>query len=410
MNPSYVPLHGVDYLQDHYAVLGIARDADEKQIKDAYHDLAKQYHPDVVARAASEIQKDAERKFKVIDFAYQTLSNPEARSAYDRQLANFDPQLISTSGVPILRLGARRIDLDYLVGSSDTQRTERNQQLLEQAKTLSGHNDTVFGVIEQQYQAAASTGTPSADLRTAYREVLHKKNAFLSLAEELTWSTAGIENQPDTKVLGYPEDHLAQRQEHLAEAQQNIAERVQTRVLALSAGLAPLLLISGSEEKKGEDALQDAEKLQERLTAHAQQQFSSHQERIMDIAQERSEVLEALTELTEWEYLPKEQQLQPQLLMILEGQGKVLGYMGCVFNGDQLQYVPGDEYNLPKEVPLDSILSRGEELQQIRSSGCSLAVVHLDPQFDHFLQINHVATQHIEKVKSLQEQAKKASP
>lgn len=65
--------------RDYYEVLGVARDADEQEIKKAYRRLARQYHPDV-----NKDDPDAEAKFKEISEAYQVLSDPQARAQYDR--------------------------------------------------------------------------------------------------------------------------------------------------------------------------------------------------------------------------------------------------------------------------------------------------------------------------------------
>ncbi len=64
--------------QDYYAVLGIPRTADEKQIKSAYRKLARKYHPDV--------NKDtgAEEQFKRVSEAYDVLSDTEKRAQYDK--------------------------------------------------------------------------------------------------------------------------------------------------------------------------------------------------------------------------------------------------------------------------------------------------------------------------------------
>lgn len=64
--------------QDYYAILGVARDAPAEEIKKAYRKLARKYHPDVSK------EKDAEEKFKDVQVAYDTLSDPEKRAAYDQ--------------------------------------------------------------------------------------------------------------------------------------------------------------------------------------------------------------------------------------------------------------------------------------------------------------------------------------
>ena len=65
--------------KDYYEVLGVPRDADESTIKKAYRKLAMKYHPD-----RNPDNKDAEAKFKEIGEAYEVLSDPDKRAAYDR--------------------------------------------------------------------------------------------------------------------------------------------------------------------------------------------------------------------------------------------------------------------------------------------------------------------------------------
>ena len=64
--------------KDYYATLGVAPDADEQAIKQAYRKLARQHHPDV-----NPGDKQAEERFKEINEAYQALSDPERRRKYD---------------------------------------------------------------------------------------------------------------------------------------------------------------------------------------------------------------------------------------------------------------------------------------------------------------------------------------
>jgi len=65
--------------KDYYQVLGVDRNASEKDIKRAYRRLARQFHPDV-----NPGDKQAEEKFKGINEAYEVLSDPEKRAKYDR--------------------------------------------------------------------------------------------------------------------------------------------------------------------------------------------------------------------------------------------------------------------------------------------------------------------------------------
>ena len=64
--------------KDYYKVMGVARDATDAQIKQAYRKLARKYHPDVSK------EKDAEARFKDVGEAYEVLKDPEKRAAYDQ--------------------------------------------------------------------------------------------------------------------------------------------------------------------------------------------------------------------------------------------------------------------------------------------------------------------------------------
>jgi molecular chaperone DnaJ len=67
--------------RDFYQVLGVNRDASEDEIKKAFRKLAMKHHPD---RAKDGEHKDAEEKFKEAKEAYEILSDPKKRAAYDQ--------------------------------------------------------------------------------------------------------------------------------------------------------------------------------------------------------------------------------------------------------------------------------------------------------------------------------------
>lgn len=81
--------------RDYYEVLGVNKNATDDELKKAYRKLAKKYHPD----ANPDNKKEAEAKFKEVNEAYETLSNPQKRKMYD-QFGADGPQGFNGAGGP----------------------------------------------------------------------------------------------------------------------------------------------------------------------------------------------------------------------------------------------------------------------------------------------------------------------
>lgn len=69
--------------KDYYKVLGVGRDADERDIKKAFRKLTLKFHPDKAA-AQGITPEDAQKKMSAINEAYEVLSDPELKARFDR--------------------------------------------------------------------------------------------------------------------------------------------------------------------------------------------------------------------------------------------------------------------------------------------------------------------------------------
>jgi molecular chaperone DnaJ len=80
--------------RDYYEILGVEREAEAEDIRRAYRKLAVKFHPD-----KNPGDKQAEEKFKELGEAYEALSDPQKRAAYDQYgHAAFDPRQRATRG------------------------------------------------------------------------------------------------------------------------------------------------------------------------------------------------------------------------------------------------------------------------------------------------------------------------
>mmetsp|Transcript_95609 Transcript_95609/g.117150 ORF Transcript_95609/g.117150 Transcript_95609/m.117150 type:complete len:241 (-) Transcript_95609:33-755(-) len=69
--------------QDHYSVLGIKAKATAIEVKRAYRNLCKQYHPDKLAHLDETTKREREAQMVKLNVAYQVLNSPKQRSEYD---------------------------------------------------------------------------------------------------------------------------------------------------------------------------------------------------------------------------------------------------------------------------------------------------------------------------------------
>ena len=88
--------------KDYYKTLGVDKKASQEEVKKAFRNLARQYHPD---RKKAPDKAAAEEKFKELSEAYEVLGDPEKRKKYDALGANWD-KAGASAGAPFQWTGA----------------------------------------------------------------------------------------------------------------------------------------------------------------------------------------------------------------------------------------------------------------------------------------------------------------
>jgi molecular chaperone DnaJ len=131
-----------DYLEkDYYKQLGVPKTAKTADIKKAYRELARKYHPD-----ANKGNADAEERFKEITEAYNVLSDEKQRKEYDEARSTFGGFRVPTGARPGGQAGP--FDLGDLFGSD------------------SGLGDVLGGIFRGRGGTAASRARRGADVET----------------------------------------------------------------------------------------------------------------------------------------------------------------------------------------------------------------------------------------------------
>jgi molecular chaperone DnaJ len=156
---------------DYYEVLGVDRDADEDTIRKAFHDRAREWHPDIA------VGDEAEQRFRDLAEAYTVLSKSESRLLYDRYgyrgrgNQRFDEALLDAR--PSVERGANvhiAVELKSFEADGGTRRLVRYEALLP-CEDCEGRG--VLGEADPECRVCGGTGRSRqvADLELA--RVLH---------------------------------------------------------------------------------------------------------------------------------------------------------------------------------------------------------------------------------------------
>jgi len=95
--------------KNYYKILGVHKDATEKDIKKAFRKMAIKWHPDKFANDTEENRKKAEERFKEIGEAYEVLKDPKMKQRYD---AGVDPDQLK-GGMPGFGMGGG-VDISHI--------------------------------------------------------------------------------------------------------------------------------------------------------------------------------------------------------------------------------------------------------------------------------------------------------
>src|ERR1700726_2892576 len=177
--------------RDYYKILGVARTATADEIKKSYRRLARKFHPDVSK------EKDAEKKFKEVQEAYEVLKDPEKRAAYD-QLGSewktgqqFRPPPDWGSGFEF-RGGPRQ-------GRSSSARGGARTEEFEEAEGFSDFFSSLFGA--RGFGGAGGSPFSGAGASRAGRD--HHARVDIDLEEAFNGATRTLElKRPDLKPDG----------------------------------------------------------------------------------------------------------------------------------------------------------------------------------------------------------------
>lgn len=177
--------------RDYYQIMGVARTATADEIKKSYRRLARKYHPDVSK------EKDAEKKFKEVQEAYEVLKDPEKRAAYDqlgseyKQGQQFRPPPDWGSGFEFRggpRQGRARASGGY------------TEETFEDAEGFSDFFSSLFGGRGFSGGGGAGAGFGGAGARSA-RD--HHARVDIDLEEAYSGTTRTLElKRPDLKSDG----------------------------------------------------------------------------------------------------------------------------------------------------------------------------------------------------------------
>jgi len=163
--------------RDHYDVLDLGRNADGTEVKLAYHALARSYHPDRYHQSDLALRSRVDSAFARIAQAYETLSDPSSRAAYDAKLA------AKPAGAKTPAPAATNVPVADEEADEKLSKTDRAEAAFKKGMTALQQKQSQAAII---YLAEAAHFAPrDARFRANYGRALsaEKKNRRLAEAE-----------------------------------------------------------------------------------------------------------------------------------------------------------------------------------------------------------------------------------
>ena len=174
---------------DYYQVLGIGKNATEKEVKNAYRKQARKFHPDV-----NPNDKDAQKKFQEINEANEVLSDPAKRKKYDQYGKDWK------HADQYEAAGQRRPGAGRPPGSQQTYSGNFGES------DFSDFFSSMFGGSGRQSRQSSFKGQDfNAELRLSLRDVYTTQKQTITVNGKNIRLTipAGIENGQTIKIKGH---------------------------------------------------------------------------------------------------------------------------------------------------------------------------------------------------------------
>jgi curved DNA-binding protein CbpA len=186
----------LDKAGNHYDVLDVGRNARPDEVKDAYHALARKYHPDRYHQRDAKARRQIESAFARIARAYETLGEQAARDAYDAQLAD---KPVPVPAAPAPPPPAGKPSQSYLAPEKDPG-IERAEASFQQGLKAAKNNQPEHAV--RFFAEAASINPRMGRYRAEYGRALTAQSQTRRIAEiELKAAIALEPNNGDYRLM-----------------------------------------------------------------------------------------------------------------------------------------------------------------------------------------------------------------
>lgn len=374
---AYNPREGIDYLTDHYAVLGVPHGASSGVIRDARNEKMREYHEDRFQGLAPELLEQARRMARRINDAYATLSEQERRDAYDAKLLAWKGP-ISKDGTPIIDLASEHFSpsalLEKLTGNQDVM----NCSAEELAKQFSGFNPASYEFFERK----SAAGELSDEMKAAWIEQIARREFYLSLLEGFLWESIGLRNYAPVPKL----EHVEQVQEELERTRAKANAHVEQQILALACGTQSLL-----PPPEGIDVAQEPGRALEHYRAKLDEYFEQQSDKLEAVARQHQDLREKRFDIeAEVSYHPDTKVLTKQVVIEIKA-NRSSTWAIFVFTDEKNVKVTSD----------DSVdFSEPAVVAKWMEDGYTFMSFKPIQGVDIFSQLSHVLEKHAEKIKA----------